>query len=59
MISTSTTMSSPRPGMMDYQIDSGYLQTGNGVLELELGDTVPVDGHDVLSVGGTAVLGVD
>ena len=39
------------------QIDSGYLQTGNGVLELELGDTVPVDGHDVLSVGGTAVLG--
>ena len=39
------------------RVDSDYLQTSDGVLEIELVDTVPIDGHDVLSVGGSATLG--
>ncbi len=32
-------------------------QSGNGVIGIEVGGTIPFTGHDVLSVGGTANLG--
>ncbi|MDG2199846.1 MAG: S8 family serine peptidase [Phycisphaerales bacterium] len=39
------------------RVDSDFLQTENGVLEVELVDLNPIEGHDVLSIDGTAALG--
>jgi len=39
------------------RVDSDFLQTENGMLEVELVNTIPIEGHDVLTINGSATLG--
>ncbi|MEE2718541.1 MAG: dockerin type I domain-containing protein, partial [Planctomycetota bacterium] len=40
-----------------FHVDSDYLQTEQGVLDIELVNTIPIEGHDLLSINGVATLG--
>ena len=46
----------PEEHMGLFHVGSDYLQTPQGVLDIELVDTMPIEGHDVLSIDGTATL---